>query len=91
MADIGNRPEVFYAVFLTPNYKKELLFSGNIRSLSSFNNEGAFDVLPQHENFVTILKDKIVLVDENNNRRQFNVERALIEVSDNIVRVFMEF
>src|SRR3990172_8464637 len=32
MADIGNLPEVFYAVFLTPNYKKELLFSGYVRS-----------------------------------------------------------
>ena len=91
MADIGNLPEVFYAVFLTPNYKKELLFSGYVKSLSSFTNEGAFDVLPLHENFVTIVRDKVVVVDKVGNRLEFVLGRALLAVTDNVVKVFVEF
>ena len=83
--------KLYYAAIFSPNYKKELDFRGYIQSLSSNNSEGAFDVLPLHENFVTILYGDLVIVDDAGQSRSFQVDRAVLEASNNIVKVFVEF
>lgn len=81
----------FYAAVMPPSYKGHLAFAGFVKSLSSVNSEGNFDILPMHENFVTMLAGPIVIVDEVGRRREFNVEKALVEASNNLVKVFVEF
>jgi F0F1-type ATP synthase epsilon subunit len=93
MADINQkiRSDAFYTVIIAPNYKKQLGFSGYVRSISGVNSEGNFDVLPLHENFVTILSGKLLVVDEAGRRLEFAVERALLEASNNLVKVYVDF
>ena len=92
MADVNNRRrDAFYTVISAPSYKKQLDFQGYIRSISAHNSEGVFDVLPLHENFVTILMGKIVVVDEKGKSLEFEAERALLEASNNLVKVYVDF
>lgn len=79
------------ALIFPPNYKKQFKFKGKVKSISSFNSEGPFDVLPMHENFVTMINQKVVMVDEAGNKREFALEKALLEASNNIVKIFIEF
>mgnify|MGYP001560007513 CR=1 FL=1 len=44
-----------------------------------------------HENFVTMVKDKITLVDEQGKTHEFSLEKAVLEASNNVVKVFIEF
>ena len=81
----------FYTSLTPPSYKKHLAFGGYVKSLSSVNSEGKFDILPMHENFITTLKGPIVIIDENNNRHEIKVENALVEASNNLVKVFVDF
>ena len=81
----------FEAFVYPPNYKSEFLFHGLVKSISSTNSEGAFDILPMHENFVTTLRDKVVIVDDKDKTHEFNVGRAVLEASENLVKVFVEF
>ena len=82
---------LLFATIFSPNYKKQLDFSGYARSLSSYNSEGAFDILPLHENFVTILRGSITIIDESGVKREFKVGQALVEASNNLVKVFVDF
>lgn len=81
----------FFTVIYSPSYKKHLAFSGKVRSLSSVNSEGNFDILPLHENFVSIVNGLVIIIDENGKSREINVEKALVEASDNIVKVFVDY
>lgn len=90
MAD-ATRPDLLYTVIYSPNYKKELRFAGYTRSFSSVNEKGPFDILPSHENFVSAISGQILLEDDKGVKRQFMVENAVVEASDNFVKVFVGY
>lgn len=81
----------FMAIVFPPNYKKDFAFRGKIKSFSSQNSEGKFDILPEHENFVTMAHDKITMVDVAGKTIEITVEKAVLEASNNLVKVFIEF
>ena len=85
------RRDAFYCVIYPPSYKKQLEFAGWVRSLSSFNSEGRFDILPLHENFVSTLSGKMTIVDSSGQSREFLIDKALIEASNNLVKVYVNF
>lgn len=90
MAD-ATRPDLLYTVIYSPNYKKELRFAGYTRSFSSVNEKGPFDILPQHENFLSAISGWILLEDDKGVKRQFTVENAVVEASGNLVKVFVGY
>ncbi len=85
------KPNTLYLSIYSPNYKSELEFAGYIKSLSSVNEKGPFDILPLHENLATVATGTIVIVDEGDKRVEFNVQKAVIDVSNNLVKVFVEY
>jgi len=85
------KPNTLYLSIYSPNYKSELAFAGYIKSLSSVNEKGPFDILPLHENLATVATGTIVIVDEGDKRVEFNVQKAVIDVSNNLVKVFVEY
>ena len=85
------RPNLFFTSVFAPNYKNSLSYSGYVRSLSSVNEKGPFDILPMHENFMTVVLGNVVLVDEDGRRLEFNVGQAVIEASGNLVKVFVNY
>lgn len=89
--DMPIKPNTLYLSIFSPNYKSNLEFSGYIKSLSSINEKGPFDILPTHENLATVATGMIVVVDEADKRIEFNVQKAVVDVSDNLVKVFVEY
>lgn len=85
------KPNTLYLSIFSPNYKSELEFAGYIKSLSSVNEKGPFDILPLHENLATVATGTIVIIDEADKRVEFNVQKAVIDVSENLVKVFVEY
>ncbi len=67
----------------------KVYFDGRAASVSSFNKIGPFDILGRHENFITMLKDKVTIVDTQGKRTEFPCTQGLLEVSENRVRIFL--
>ncbi len=64
-------------------------FLGKAKSVSSKNKVGPFDVLPMHENFISMLYDKVIIVKSTGEREEIDCEHGILEVSENRVRVFL--
>lgn len=64
-------------------------FDGNAYAVSSINRIGPFDVLPQHENFICLLKEKVVVHQIDGKELTIPCENGLLEVSEDVVRVFV--
>lgn len=88
---VQTRPNLLYAVIFAPPYKKQIGFSGYVRSFSSFDESGAYDILPGHENFVTVAVDKAVIFDEAGIRFDFNISKGVVEVCENVLKVFVDY
>lgn len=68
---------------------QQTMFLGRARSVSSINRVGPFDVLPQHENFISLIFGRVTVVDESGKKQEFVCEHGLLEVSGNRVQVLV--
>lgn len=66
-----------------------VLFSGSAVSVSSKNSVGPFDVLPQHENFISLLSDKIVIFKDKHQKQEIPNSSAIIKAKQNRVTIFL--
>lgn len=70
---------------------REIVWQGRAAAVSSENSQGPFDILPDHANFVTLVKDTpIVLHFKNNKSEQFSFKRAVVHNENNTVTVYAE-
>lgn len=70
---------------------RETVFEGMVSSVSSFNSVGAFDILPEHAKFVTLVENKpLVLRLPDKQKKEFNFSLAIIHVHENKVDVYIE-
>lgn len=69
--------------------RNNLLFQGEVKAISSFNDKGPFDILPQHANFISIIKKNIVIHVSTKEKKQIELESGILKVRDNNVEVYL--
>jgi len=65
------------------------VYSGDAYSLTAESEQGIFDVLPMHTNFVAILKNVISVQGIDGQKYEFKSESSIIRVAANEVFVFL--
>lgn len=76
-------------LFLRVLTRSGALFDGEVDSVSSVNQKGAFDVLRRHSQFISIIKDKIVIRMLDGTKREIPVDNAVMRVKGELVQVFL--
>lgn len=67
-----------------------ILFSGEALSVSSANSVGAFDILPEHANFITIVENQPTIIRDNKQGHTFNFSLAIIHTLNNNVDIYTD-
>jgi F0F1-type ATP synthase epsilon subunit len=80
-----NEKPVLHVKISTPT---EVLFEGDASSVSSVNSQGAFDILPKHANFVTLVKGEPIAVRTEQRERQYSFKNAVIHTESSKVRIY---
>lgn len=80
---------LYIKVFLTNNLQ-EPGFQGFVKSLTTQDKAGPFDILPDHENFVTSFSKGLRIVPEQGEPIDYKDKTGVIEVANNVVRVFLK-
>jgi F0F1-type ATP synthase epsilon subunit len=78
--------KILYAVVRT---KDQVVYQGNVEAVTSYNEKGTFDVLPQHINFISLIKDRLVLHERVNQNKDINMSRGILKVFENKVFVYI--
>jgi len=69
----------------------EMLWSGLAKSVSSENSSGPFDILSQHANFVTMIKNKpIVIKTDKGEKVTYSYKSAIISVENDKVLIYSD-
>ena len=77
---------LFYLKITTP---QGLLYGGNIKSLTSYNDSGKFDILKDHTNFIATIKNQLEILTDTDEKKVFPVDKGVIRVVNNIVDVYL--
>jgi len=68
----------------------EVYFSGPVTSLSSVNEKGEFDILPMHENFISLINTSIKYSPANSQSPKLvEIASGILRVRENKVEIFL--
>lgn len=68
--------------------KNGVMADDNATALSSYNEVGLFDVLPLHTNFISLIRDKLILHKVGGDR-EIKVQTGLLQVKNGEVYVYL--
>ena len=86
MVDI---PKTDYKIQLTITSPLALVYKGEVKALTLFNDGGKFDVLPLHANLISIVKEKIIIYEQSNVQKEIKIEEGIAKIFENIVDIFV--
>lgn len=66
-----------------------VLFEGRADSVSSYNDTGDFDIMPFHANFISIIKNNIVLRLKGGLIKTIPLKIGILKVSHNKVDIYL--
>ena len=71
--------------------KEKVLYDDSAYAVTSINDKGTFDILPKHENFITLIKGSITIHVTPKEKIQFQIENGLARVIENKVDIYVNF
>ncbi|HSW96637.1 MAG TPA: hypothetical protein VLF89_02310 [Candidatus Saccharimonadales bacterium] len=66
-----------------------ILFEGEVERISSFNEIGPFDIYPMHANFISIIRQELILYHHREKIKELKLEQAVMKVKQDIVHIFL--
>lgn len=70
--------------------RTKVFFDGPAYSLTSVNDTGVFDILPTHANFVSIIRDYIVIDKGLPTEKKFEIKNGVLSILSNNINVYLE-
>ena len=71
--------------------RKEKFFQGEAKTVTSLNETGEFDVLPQHANFVTLIRGFVIVDKGLSTEKRFDVDNGVLATKTDAVDVYLDF
>jgi F0F1-type ATP synthase epsilon subunit len=68
--------------------KGRIFFEGEVSAISTYNDIGIFDVLPMHENIISLIKNKIIIHNENE-QKELKIESGLLKANNGKVNIYL--
>ncbi len=70
--------------------KNGMLSQSAVEAITSLNEQGVFDVLPNHANLISIIKDYVILHFAQNESKEYKFTQGIMEVHSNKVSIFLD-
>lgn len=65
------------------------LFEGHAVALSSFDSKGPFDILPYHANLVSIIREKVIIYETRDKKKEITLERGILKAFENHITILL--
>jgi len=70
--------------------REKILYEGTAKAISAIDERGVFDILPQHSNFISIIKQHIIVHKMDGSQEEFPCREGVLRVESNVVRVYVD-
>lgn len=69
--------------------REGLAFSGRVFAVSSSNEIGNFDILPNHANFICTIKDLLTIHHTKEKKEELKIDSGVLRAKGNLVEVYI--
>jgi F0F1-type ATP synthase epsilon subunit len=80
------QPKLLQVMVMTP---EKVLFRGVAESISSMNDTGSFDILLGHANFITLIKERLIVRLPNKQEYRTYLNDGVLRVIQGDVKIFL--
>ena len=77
------------ALYISIKSPEKTMFEGIIKGVSSVNDKGPFDILSEHENFISIIREKLTVYPLEGKKMEWGIDSGVLKVRENKVNVFL--
>lgn len=71
--------------------KDKVLYSGQAYAVTAVNDSGIFDILPQHESFISLIKDKVTIRKSPREKQEIPIENGILRNYKDKVYIYVNF
>ena len=75
------------SITVTIKNRKGVLVQEEVKAVSSINDKGIFDILPEHANFISIIKDNITLHKKDGSKNEMKISKGVLRVYQNQIHI----
>lgn len=69
--------------------REKIIYDSAALAVSSVNDKGVFDILPEHINFITMIKDSLTIHKPDKTDQEYKIRTGLMRVQKNIVEIYV--
>ena len=69
--------------------RQRALYQGKAAAISSRNDDGLLDILPQHMHFISIIKEFVTVIKLDGTTQNFPIDIGVLKVYQNQVRIYI--
>lgn len=84
-----NKKSLASSLFVTVRDREKIVFEEEVEAITSNNEVGIFDVLPEHTSFITIIKDFLIIHRKKAEKQHMKVDQGVLKVNSNKVFVYL--
>lgn len=75
---------------VTVRKRDKLVYEGQAFAITSVNNRGTFDILAQHANFITVIKEKLIIHKLDKTEQSFAIKNGVLHSADNKITIYLD-
>jgi len=77
-------------IHVTVRNRTKVLFNDEVKSVSSKNDTGIFDILPEHSNFISLISSPLIIRKLDGHKQEISFTNGLIKVKDNSIHCYID-
>ena len=77
-------------IHLTVRNRTKVLFDDDVKSVTSKNDTGIFDVLPEHSNFISLISSPLTIRKLDGGKQEITFANGIIKVKDSSVHCYVD-
>jgi F0F1-type ATP synthase epsilon subunit len=75
---------------VTVRNRMAIIFDDYVKAITSKNDTGAFDVLPTHSNFISLITSPLILRKLDGQNQEIKFTTGLLKVKDNAIHCYID-
>lgn len=79
------------SIMLIIRTRQNILYEGEVRAVSSTNETGPFDVLPEHAYFICVIKKGVTIHHLDRSTQQIPITEGVMHVEEGKVHVYLDY
>lgn len=84
-------PNINPSINVTIRNRETILFQDKVESVTSYNDKGIFDILPEHESFISLIKNSVIIHKNKKENQEIKIDNGVVRVYENHVIFYINF